>query len=118
MTDSNLLASCIKVGGQEICDNFPTAAASGSTTAATNSFVTVGDVISRIMEYAFPVAGIILFVVLVSAGFDYMGSAGEPKKIGEAWKKITYSLAGFGLLLVSFFIVRTVARILGFDSPI
>ncbi len=111
------LATCVKVGGQEICDAFPTPPPTGAP-LADNAFVTIGDVISRVMVFVFPIAGIILFIVIVAAGFEYMNSAGESAKIESAWKKITYSLIGFGLLLVSFFIVRTVAMILGLESPI
>lgn len=119
MTNSatSYLATCVKVGGQEICDAFPTVDPTG-TPGADNAFMTIGDVISRVMVFMFPIAGIILFIVLVAAGFEYMNSAGESSKIDSAWKKITYSLLGFGLLLVSFFLVRTVAMILGLESPI
>lgn len=113
---ASYLATCVKVGGQEICDAFPTVAVAGPN--PDNAFGTIGDVISRVMVFVFPVAGIIIFVVLVLAGFEYMNSGGEASKVESAWKKITYSLLGFGILLVSYFVVRTVAMIIGFESPI
>ncbi|MFO0703111.1 MAG: hypothetical protein U0525_00080 [Patescibacteria group bacterium] len=112
----NYLATCIKVGAQEICDAIPTPAAGGGGIGSRTA--TLGDLVSRLMLFAFPIAGLILFVVLIAAGFEYMNSAGEASKIESAWKKITYALIGFGLLLISFFIVRTVAAIIGFESPI
>jgi len=114
---ASYLATCVKVGGQEICDAFPTPVSGGGPNPD-NAFGTIGDVISRGMVFVFPIAGIILFVVLVMAGFEYMNSSGEAAKVESAWKKITYSLLGFGILLISYFIVRTVAMIIGFESPI
>ncbi len=115
---TGFLATCIRVGGQTICDAFPTPDPTATTPGPENSFVTIGDVISRILVFIFPISGVILFFIIVSAGFDYMRSAGEASKIEAAWKKITYSLAGFMILILAFFIVRTVAMILGLDSPI
>lgn len=114
-----LLATCVRVGGQTICDAFPTPnLTSGATPGPENAFGTFGDVMSRIFVFVFPISGVILFFIIVSAGFDYMRSAGETSKIDAAWKKITYSLYGFMILVLAFFIVRTVAVILGLDSPI
>jgi hypothetical protein len=114
-SSSELLATCLKIGGQEICDAFPTPADSASPT---KSFTTIGDVISRLMEYVFPFAGIILLVVFISAGFDYMRSAGESSKISSAQKKVTFGALGFFLLLASYLIIRTVAIVLDFESPV
>jgi len=128
------LAQCIEVGkkvivdagvtyvtpGTSVCGPFPTANVTPNAIRCptNNCFDTPGDVISRIMEYAFPFAGIIVFFVFVSAGYDYLMSQGEASKLESANKKILAGLIGFGLLLVSYVVVKTVSYILGFDSPV
>lgn len=135
---SNLIAQCIEVGkktipnlanplapfvtpGSFICGPFPTKDIRRGVVnpcPTGNCFETPGDVISRVMEYAFPFAGIILLVMIIWAGYDFVMSRGETSKIESATKKITYALVGFGILIVSYVVVKTVSYILGFDSPI
>lgn len=138
-TPFNLLAQCIEVGrneikdpttgnvlavtpGSSICGPFPTKIPSpgaGINPCPTgNCFETPGDIISRIMEYAFPFAGILLLVIIIWAGYEFIMSRGETSKIEGATKKITFALVGFGILIVSYVVVKTISYILGFDSPI
>lgn len=116
-TPSQLLAQCIKIGVSQICGPFPTPGCIG-VGCGTNAFATPGDVISRVMEYAFPFAGIILLFVVILSGYQLIVSGGESAKLQSAGKRITYGLLGFGLLIVSYVIVKTLSYILGFDSPV
>lgn len=123
---SQLLAQCINIGNPAgpnptsvICGPFPTKVVGAANPCPTgNCFETPGDVISRIMEYAFPFAGIILLFVIILSGYQLIISHGESAKIQAASKRITYGFVGFGLLIISYVIVKTVSYILGFDSPI
>lgn len=119
-TPSQLLAQCIQIGVSQICGPFPTPGCNPATTVGcgTNAFATPGDVISRVMEYAFPFAGIILLFVVILSGYQLIVSGGESAKIQAAGKRITYGLLGFGLLIVSYVVVKTLSYILGFDSPL
>jgi hypothetical protein len=73
--------------------------------------------IGVVMNYVYPFAGIILFFVIASAGYDYILSTGEPEKITSAQSKITYALIGFILLVASYMIVRVVGAVMGLDLP-
>jgi hypothetical protein len=139
---SQLLAQCIEVGrnvvtdaagnvyvtpGSNICGPFPTAKPTVPVGAPTpmggycptgNCFSTPGDVISRVMEYVFPFAGIALLFVIILSGYQLIMSRGESAKIQAATKRITYGFMGFGILIISYVVVKTLSYILGFDSPI
>jgi len=125
---SQLLAQCITIDNPDptkpdsvICGPFPTRnpLLTGSAACPTgNCFETPGDVISRVMEYVFPFAGIALLFVIILSGYQLIMSRGESAKIQAATKRITYGIIGFGILIISYVVVKTLSYILGFDSPI
>ncbi|MEI6326678.1 MAG: hypothetical protein WCO78_00995 [Candidatus Roizmanbacteria bacterium] len=79
--------------------------------------LTLGWLIGVVMGYVYPFAGIILFFVFASAGYDYILSWGEPEKITGAQTKITYGLIGMALLVASYMLARLVGAIMGLDLP-
>jgi TRAP-type C4-dicarboxylate transport system permease small subunit len=79
---------------------------------------TLGDLISRVLTFLLPMAGIVLLFVLIWGGYDYMMSQGNPEKIKGAQAKITTGLIGFFLLISSYLIVRVIAAIFGLSTGI
>ena len=77
---------------------------------------TLGDLVSRILTFLMPLAGIILLFVLIWGGYDFMMSQGNPEKIKGAQAKITSGLVGFFLLIASYLIVRVLSAIFGLDT--
>lgn len=79
----------------------------------TNQFSTPGGIISQVIFFAFPLAGIILLVMLVWAGFE-MVSGATNKNAQEAGKqRATAAVLGFILLFVSYWIIRLVEAVTG-----
>lgn len=79
----------------------------------------IADVVNKITKFfIFPAAGIILFFVLVFAGFELLLSGGNPEKLKSAKAKITSAVIGFVLLVLSYFIVRLIAKIFGLGEGI
>lgn len=71
----------------------------------------LGFWISRVLQYAIVIAGLIFFVKLISAGFSYLTSAGDSGKIQSATKEITNALIGL-ILVVSVFFIKQVLAVL------
>lgn len=82
------------------------------------SLQTIGDVINRVVSFIFPVGVLILFVVFVMGGFDYMTSQGNPEKIKSGQAKIKTGIIGFLILVFAFLIVRILAFIFGLTTGI
>lgn len=96
----NHLAQQINIGGQAI-------------TGPVEGFNTLADVINRVVEFLIPLAGIILLLVLIWGGYDFLMSQGQPEKIKSAQAKITTGIIGFVLLVFSYVIVKLIAKIFG-----
>lgn len=102
---NHYLAQSMTVGGQTI---------EGPLQGINN----VGDLITKIMEFLIPMGGIILLVVIIWGGYDFMMSQGTPEKLKSAQAKITAGIIGFVLLAVSFLLVKLVQVIFGLNTGI
>lgn len=73
----------------------------------------IGDIISELLKYLFPLAGLLLLLYLLFGGFQLMTSGGDPKKIQEAKGKLTNALVGFIIVFVAYWLVQIIASTLG-----
>ena len=78
----------------------------------------LADVVSELVKFLIPMAGIILLMVMIWGGYDYMISRGQPEKIKSAQAKITTGIIGFALLVFSYIIAKLVATIFGLGQGI
>lgn len=77
--------------------------------------VTVGTIVTSILKYIFPAAGILLMIYLIFGGIQYMTSTGDPKKIEGAKGTITNAFVGFFIIFVSYWIVQLIGIIFDID---
>jgi succinate dehydrogenase hydrophobic anchor subunit len=82
-------------------------------------FNNLGEIISRVVNFfLIPISGVILLLVFIWAGYDFMTSEGNPEKIKSAQAKITTGIIGIVLLVLAFLIVKVVELILGIRTGI
>jgi hypothetical protein len=78
----------------------------------------LGDLVNRVLFFLMPLASIILLLVLIWGGYDFLTSGGDAAKVKNAQAKITTGLIGFFILIFSYFIVRVIAFIFGLNTGI
>lgn len=78
----------------------------------------LGEVISRAIPYVFAIAGILLLLYLLYAGFQLMTSAGDTKAVQAAKAKITSALIGFVIIFIAFWLVQIFGQVLGLEPVI
>ncbi len=81
-------------------------ASPGGTNLNNNS--TLPQLIQYLYEWGIALGGLAVFIALVSAGFEYLGSAGDVGKMTNARKKIGSAIVGLVLLLSSWLILNTI----------
>lgn len=93
---------------------FPGGSISGPTELswATN----LGAVVNKALPYVFAGAGMGLLIMLISGGFDFLTSAGDPKKMQMAQQKLTNALIGFGIIFVAYWLVQILGYIFGISE--
>ena len=76
----------------------------------------IGYILSRLLIYIFPFAGLIMLLYLLFGGYKYMLSRGDPKALAEAKGAITTALIGFVIVFVAFWIVQIIGVVLGLNQ--
>lgn len=74
---------------------------------------TIGGIIGTFLNYAFVIAGLILFIMIIWGGFEMLSGAGDPKAQEAAKKRITASALGFILLFASYWIMQILGIVTG-----
>jgi hypothetical protein len=77
--------------------------------------ITLGTLVSAILTYVFPIAGIILFFVLLFGGFTLLTSAGNPDQVKKGQQIVVSGLIGFVIIFVSFWVWQLLKIALGID---
>lgn len=75
----------------------------------------IGSIVSSLVNYLFPLAGLLLLLYLIFGGFSLMTSGGDPKAVQAAKSKITNALIGFIIVFASYWIVQILGTILGIE---
>lgn len=92
-------------GGENIFEDAPSAYA--------DQLSTPGGIVSRVLTFAFPLAGLILFVMLVWGGFEILIQAPSKKGIDAGKQRVTAAIIGFILLFSSYWIWQIIEVIFG-----
>ena len=80
-----------------------------------SGFSNFGDIISKLVLYVFGISGIILLLMIIFSGFQMITSAGDPKAMEAAQKRLTNSVVGFVIIFAAYWIVQLIGRILGVE---
>ncbi len=78
--------------------------------------VDLEKIFENVIQAAIPLGGIILFIVLMYGGFQFITSGGDAKKAGAAKQTLTYAIIGMVLLASAFLILRIIASFSGVTS--
>lgn len=108
--DPESLSNSEEVTNEQL-DAFNPLKIAGSDQSAALS--TPGGIISRVIEFAFPIAGLILFVMLFWGGFEILAGAASKKSIDAGKQRITAAVIGFILLFVSYWLIKLIEAVFG-----
>jgi len=89
----------------------PTVHAQGILVAnAPNMLGDLTAVFASVISIALPIAGVVIFVMLVIGGFRYITSAGDPRKLEGAKGTLTYAILGLLLIALAFLILVAISN--------
>ena len=70
-------------------------------------------VFSNVVSAILPLAGIVLFILLIIGGFNFISSGGDPKKTEVAQKTISTAIMGFILVASAYLILVLIEKFTG-----
>ena len=81
----------------------------------TAGYRSLGEFISAILPNIYVVASLILFVLIIGAGFVIIASGNDPQKKGQGAKAFTSAIIGFIIIFVSFWIIKLIEFFTGIE---
>ena len=72
----------------------------------------IAQLIGRFLHLALIIAGVVLLVMIILAGYDWLSSAGEKEKIQKAQQRLTNAFIGFVLVVAARAILGYLAGVL------
>ena len=76
------------------------------------------EVFKSVLNVILGIAGITFFILLLSSGFKFITSGGDPKALEGAKKTLTYAIGGLILIVLSYLILLLIKEITGVDVTI
>lgn len=73
-------------------------------------------VFENVVKALIPLAGIVLFIVLILGGYQYITAGGDAKKAAAAQQTLTYAILGIVLVAMAFLIIRLIATFTGVEG--
>jgi hypothetical protein len=72
-------------------------------------------IIANILKIVIPVVGILLLLILIAGGFQYITSGGEVEKAQKAQKTLTFAFFGLMVVLGAWLIILLLEEFTGLD---
>lgn len=72
-------------------------------------------IFQNIVQVILALAGIVFFFLLLTGGFKYITSGGDPKAVEGAQKTLTYAIGGLILIVLSYLFLVFIKQITGVD---
>lgn len=77
------------------------------------TFTDIGAVVTSAIPFVIAFAGFGLLLMLIRAGYSFLTSAGDAKKLETGKQQLTYALVGFIVIFVAYWLVIILGRIFG-----
>lgn len=77
------------------------------------AFTNIGAILNEAIPFIFAFAGIGLLLMLLSAGFNFLTCAGDPKKLEAGKQQLTNALVGFLIIFVAYWAVQMAGVVFG-----
>ena len=74
---------------------------------------TIGDVFSSLFDYLLPLAGVLMFGMIIYGGLTLMLSGGNPEGIKEGTNKILFGVVGFIVVFAAYWIIKIIEVVFG-----
>src|SRR3989344_1459 len=85
--------------------------------APSSQDLTLSAVINQFGNVAIYIGGFLMFIWAVWGVFDYIRGEGNKEALAKARKRIQWAIAGFIILLLSFFLSSAIEKILSPRAP-
>jgi hypothetical protein len=76
----------------------------------------IGGILNTAIPLLFAFAGLGLLLMLIFAGYTFLTSAGDAKKMEQGKQRLTNAIVGFFIVFAAYWIVQLTGTIFGLES--
>lgn len=80
-----------------------------------NFYQSLQSLFNNAVVLVFMVAAVLVFIMLLWGGLEWIMSGGDKEKVGNARKRIVNALVGLAILALAFLIMNVMGQIIGFQ---
>ena len=88
--------------------------ATGKALNVGGSGATLANLINPLISNVLIISGVMAFIVIILAGFNYITASGDKGKTEQAQNMLNYGILGLILIVLAFLITRVMGAIIGF----
>ena len=96
----------LQIGGGETIDDV-------AASEYADQLSTPGGIVTRLLEFIFPIAGLILFLMISWGGFEVLMGSGDSGKVQAGKQRVTAAIVGFLVLFSSYLLIQIVEAVFG-----
>jgi len=96
----------LKIGGGDTIDE-------SVASEHADQLSTPGGIISRLLTFIFPLAGLLLFLMISWGGFEVLMGSGDSSKVTAGKQRVTAAIVGFLVLFSSYWMIQIVEAVFG-----
>jgi hypothetical protein len=78
------------------------------------SGATISNLLNPLIYNILIISGILAFIVIILAGFNYVSAGGDKNKLELAQDMLNYGILGLVLVVLAFLITRIIGAVFGF----
>lgn len=75
---------------------------------------TLTDIVNAVVTVLLPLAGLVLLLVIISAGFQMLTGLNNPDAVKKGRTTLTYGIVGFIIVFAAYWLAQIVETIFGF----
>jgi len=79
------------------------------------TFKCLEPIFENVVQAITALVGVVLFVMLVVGGFNFLVSGGDQKKLEKARGTLSAAITGLVIIIVAYLILRTITALTGVD---
>ena len=83
---------------------------------STFTFQNIGEILSAAIPLVLAFAGLGLLIMLISAGYTFLTSAGDAKQMEKGKQQLTFAVVGFLVVFAAYWVVQLTGTIFGLKS--
>jgi hypothetical protein len=72
----------------------------------------IASITDKVLDYLFPIAGLIALIFVIQGGYMWIISAGDPGKVKQAQGTLTWAIIGLVIVAVIFGVLKALIKFL------